>query len=204
MSQRLRNIALLDTLDLEVGVAGVGPANSNQRNKMTSPTTETELGVVERHQFEETLRVITEGTAAVTGSDFFRSLVRHLAQALEVRYAFLAECTNEAKTAVQTLAFWTGKEFGADITFPLAGTPCEKVIGGEICCYPEHLQSLFPADKGLADLRAESYIGIPLRGSKGDILGHLAVIDDQPMKDIQRHFPVMQIFAGRAGVELER
>ena len=171
---------------------------------MTSSATETEFAVTERRQVEETLRVITEGTAAVTGSDFFRSLVRHLAQALQVRYAFLAECTNNAKTEVQTLAFWTGKDFCADITFSLAGTPCERVIGGEMCCYPERLQSLFPEDKGLVDLRAESYLGIPLRGSKGDILGHLAVIDDQPMTDIQRHFPVMQIFAGRAGVELER
>jgi formate hydrogenlyase transcriptional activator len=204
MSQWLRNIAIPDTLDAsKVKQRGVGD-NSTLRNEMTNPTTEAELGGAERRQFEETLRVITEGTAAVTGSDFFRSLVRHLAQALQVRYAFLAECTNQAKTAVQTLAFWTGKEFDADITFPLAGTPCEKVIGGEMCCYPEHLQSLFPKDKGLVDLRAESYIGIPLRGSKGDILGHLAVIDDQPMKDIQRHFPVMQLFAARAGVELER
>ena len=171
---------------------------------MTSLIAEADLGAIERHQVEETLRMITEGTAAVTGSDFFHSLVRHLAQALQVRYAFLAECTDQAKTAVQTLAFWTGKDFGADITFSLAGTPCEKVIGGEMCYYPEHLQSLFPEDKGLVDLAAESYLGIPLRGSKGEILGHLAVIDDQQMKDIQRHFPVMQIFAGRAGVELER
>ncbi|HWP57074.1 MAG TPA: sigma 54-interacting transcriptional regulator [Candidatus Acidoferrales bacterium] len=153
---------------------------------------------------EETLRIITEATAAVTGSDFFRSLVRHLAEALQARYAFIAECTDETKTAVQTMAFWAGESFGDDISFSLRGTPCERVVGGDMCCYPERLQSLFPEDKILADLGAESYLGVPLRGSNGEILGHLAVMDDRPANDMQRHLPVMRIFAARAGVELER
>src|SRR5260370_36282358 len=41
---------------------------------------------------EQGLRPSAEGTAAVTGRDFFYSLVRHLAAALRVRYAFLTEC----------------------------------------------------------------------------------------------------------------
>ncbi|MGH7848527.1 MAG: hypothetical protein ACREQW_25590, partial [Candidatus Binatia bacterium] len=86
---------------------------------------------------EEILRIVTEGTATVTGGDFFRSLVRHLAQALQVRYAFVAQCTEETKTAVQTMAFWTGENCGENITFSLHGTPCENVISGEACCYPQ-------------------------------------------------------------------
>ncbi|MGH7844044.1 MAG: sigma 54-interacting transcriptional regulator, partial [Candidatus Binatia bacterium] len=84
------------------------------------------------------------------------------------------------------------------------GTPCERVVGGDVRCYPERLQSLFPEDKILVDLRAESYLGVPLRGSKGEILGHLAVMNDRAANDMQRHLPVMRIFAARAGVELER
>ena len=41
---------------------------------------------------EELLRALAEGTAGVTGREFFRSLARHAAKALAVRYAFLAEC----------------------------------------------------------------------------------------------------------------
>jgi hypothetical protein len=51
---------------------------------------------------EETLRAVVEGTAAVTGGEFFRSLVRHLARALHVRYAFIAECTDDTKSSVFT------------------------------------------------------------------------------------------------------
>ena len=153
---------------------------------------------------EELLRVVTEGTAAVTGSDFFRSLVRHLSQALVVRYAFIAECTDAAKTKVRTLAFWTGAGFGDDVAFLLRGTPCEKVIGGEVCCYPKSLQALFPEDEGLVGLNAESYMGLPLCDSSAEILGHLVVMDDKPMRATQRYIPVLRIFAARAAVELQR
>lgn len=158
----------------------------------------------DRYQAEEILRFVTEGTAAVTGGDFFPSLVRHLAQALHVRYAFVAECTDRDKTEVRTLAFWIGDGFGEDITFSLRGTPCEKVIGGDVCCYPERLQAHFPDDKGLVELGAESYLGVPLYDSTGRVLGHLVVMDDKPMSDVHPNVPILRIFAARAGVELER
>ena len=49
--------------------------------------------VTDEHKLaEDALRSIVNGTAAVTGGDFFASLVRHLASALQVRYGFLSEC----------------------------------------------------------------------------------------------------------------
>ena len=161
-------------------------------------------GISERRRAEETLRAITEGTAAVTGGDFFRPLARHLAQALQIRYSFITECTDETKTQVRTLASWTGDNFGEDMTFSLRGTPCEQVIAGDVCHYPNRLQSLFPEDKDLVALKAESYLGVPLYGASGRILGHLVVMDDKPMADMQRHVSILRIFAARAGVELER
>jgi PAS domain S-box-containing protein len=164
----------------------------------------TATGIAEHRRAGELLRAITEGTAAVTGRDFFRSLVRHLARALRVRYAFIAECTDETQNRVRTLAFWTGEDFGDNVTYLIRGTPCEKVIGGEVCWYPERLQMLFPEDKDLVILQAESYLGVPLPGSSGDILGHLVVMDHKPMATRPRDVSILRIFAARAGVELER
>jgi len=165
---------------------------------------ETKQEIVERKSAEETLRAITEGTAAVTGSDFFRPLVRHLAHALQVRYAFIAECTDATKTRVHTLAFWKGDDFGENFAYPLAGTPCANVIGGEARCYPERLTLLFPEDKDLVTLNAESYLGVPLHDSSGNILGHLAVMDNKPMNAKPHDISILKTFAARAGAELER
>jgi len=155
--------------------------------------------IIETKPAEEILQVITEGTAAVTGGDFFRSLVRCLAMALQVRYAFVTECTDVTMTRVRTLAFVKNQEISENIEFDLAGTPCERVIGGDVVYYPEKLEDFFPGRNGL-----EAYLGIPLFDSTGRILGHLAVTNDGPMMLQARDMTVIKIFAARAGAELER
>lgn len=152
----------------------------------------------------ELLQHLAAGTASSTGADFFKSLVRHVASALRVRYAFVTQCTDATLTRVRTLAFWDGKDFGDNFEYALAGTPCENVIAGSVCYYPKALQMLFPKDVGLVEWGAESFLGIPIRDSWQRILGHLAVFDDKPMDDRPRGVSILRIFAARAGVELER
>jgi hypothetical protein len=152
----------------------------------------------------QTLRAVTEATAGVTGEEFFRSLVRHLAQALQMRYAFIAECVDDIKTQVRTLAFWNGAEFADNVGFPLSGTPCENVVGGKDCYHPERLQHLFPKDVGLVKLNAQSYIGVPVLNSNGEILGHVVVMDDKPRDELDQYLPLLHTFGARAGAELER
>jgi formate hydrogenlyase transcriptional activator len=160
--------------------------------------------VTQRRRAMQTLRAVTEGTAGVTGSEFFRSLVRNLAQALQMRYSFIAECIDETKAQVRTLALWNGEGFGDEISFPLLGTPCEIVIGGKDCFYPERLQQLFPADAALVKLNAQSYIGVPVLNSNGQILGHVVVMDDKPREELEQYIPLLRTFGARAGAELER
>jgi transcriptional regulator with GAF, ATPase, and Fis domain len=158
----------------------------------------------ERRRAEEMLRAVTEGTAAVTGEDFFASLVRHLAAALEVRYAFVARCLDDSKARAQTLAFWQGDHLGANFTYDVAETPCFHVLDGIVCHYAENVRALFPYDQDLSDLGAESYMGFPILNAASQVIGHLAVLDDQPMPEDARGMAVLKIFAARAGAELER
>jgi len=157
-----------------------------------------------RRQADETLRSIVEGTAAVTGGDFFSSLVQHLASALQVRYAFVAECQDRARTRARTLAFWKGDAFGENFAYEVAATPCRTVLEGQLCHYPEQVQQLFPGDPDLVELGAQSYLGLPIADTSGRPIGHLAVLDDKPLLDASQDIPIMQIFAARAGAELER
>src|SRR5580765_7726246 len=77
---------------------------------------------------EELLRAIIQGTAATTGTQFFRSLVKHLAEGLHVRFAFVAECLPNLRA--RSLAFFQDSHFGADFEYALPGTPCMKVAEG--------------------------------------------------------------------------
>jgi PAS domain S-box-containing protein len=148
-------------------------------------------------------RAIVEGTAESTGEAFFKSLVEHLAAALGLQYAFVAEFAN-VHDRVRTLAYWTKDRIAENIEFELAGTPCEDVVGGALCHYPFGVHERFPRDQALVDLKIQSYLGVPLKDSSGQVLGHLAVFDTQPMPEEPRKLLVFRIFASRAAAELNR
>jgi len=152
-----------------------------------------------------TLRKIDEGTAAATGAEFFHSLVKSLAEALQTKYAFVSRFVEGTRTRVQTLAFWKGDGFLENFEYDLAHTPCERVLAGEVCLFPEKVQDLFPDHReDLAKLGVESYLAIPVSDRSGIVMGHLAVMDTKPMHDDARVLSVFKIFGVRAGAELER
>ncbi|MCA9420276.1 MAG: sigma 54-interacting transcriptional regulator, partial [Nitrospira sp.] len=149
------------------------------------------------------LRLVDEGTAATSGGEFFQALARNLAKALRVQYAFVGELL-EGQNRVRTLAFWKGEAFLENFEYDLAGTPCEKVMRGEICHFDHGVQTLFPADKDLVKLQAESYLAIPLVGPDGIVLGHLAALDVKPLAASPQDYSIFKIFGARAATELSR
>lgn len=160
--------------------------------------------ISDRKRTQESLRLIVEGTASKIGTEFFQSLVRYLAEVLQMRYTFITQFTDETKTCVRTLAFWNENDWGENFEYNLAGTPCAEVFGNGLCIYPRAVQQQFPDDLDLVHLGVESYIGITLKDSNHQLLGHLAVMDVKPMNDPNTPELIIKIFAARAGAELER
>jgi PAS domain S-box-containing protein len=160
--------------------------------------------IAERRLAENALRLVIEGTSAVTGGSFFRSLVRHLASALNVRYVVVVQNPVRLGVPARTIALWAGNDFGSPLEYELEGTPCEDVMAGEACSYAHDAQRLFPEARILAELGVESYLGVPVLDSGGKVVGLLSVMHDQPVSDEERKLSILKIFAARAGVELER
>jgi signal transduction histidine kinase len=148
------------------------------------------------------LRSLFEATATSIGDEFFHALIRHLAEALEVRMAFMSEVLDDRLRA-QTLAMYLDGEFTENMEYVIKGTPCEMVLNGEINQIRSNLCLLYPEEK-LEELQAESYLGIPLIGSTGIVLGHVVAIDDKPMIEKSHDFSTLEVFAARASAELER
>lgn len=143
------------------------------------------------------LRKILEGTAHAAGDDFFRALVEKLCEATGVANAFVAEFT-KVKTRVRTIALYCDGKFTEE-EWDLAGSPCEDVVNGGLCHYASGLGKKYPRWSNL-----ESYLGVPLKDAKGEVLGHLAVYSEQAMPLREELLYTFQIFAARAASELSR
>jgi PAS domain S-box-containing protein len=150
-------------------------------------------------RIEDVLREMAEGTSGAYGDMLFRSLVQHFALALQVPRAFITECCDWPPTRVRALAHWAEGGFADTFEYELKGTPCEGVMEGRTCFYPQGVGELFPREKDW-----ESYLGVPVYGSAGRVIGHLAFLDRRPMPEELPVDAIFRVFAARAGAELER
>ena len=149
------------------------------------------------------LQRVVQGTAQGTGQEFFRALVRHIAEAMDVRYAVAAEFP-KAPPHVRTLAFWERDRVADNFEYDSTGTPCAEVALGGLVHYSTGVSEKFPAATPLVERGIDSYMAEPFLDGQGKILGHLAVFDERPMPAGPLRASIFRIFASRASAELER
>jgi PAS domain-containing protein len=101
--------------------------------------------IAERRIDEElALRAVVEGTASETGKEFYRALVRNLAQALDTYGAWLTEY-DEQRDRLRALAFWFGDEWIDGFEYGIAGTPCETTVRERRMVHiPDRVVELYP------------------------------------------------------------
>lgn len=150
------------------------------------------------------LKKIVEGISDHTGEVFFQQLVKNLAEALDAHGVWVTEYLKD-KNRLRALAFWLSDHFVDEYEYDVPGTPCEPVLENKhICHVPDRVIELYPNDPDLPPLGAVSYMGLALRDEQGKVLGHLALLDNKPMKEIPEVFAIFKIFAARAAAEMRR
>lgn len=160
-------------------------------------------GSAEADSDSRMLQWIARATAPHTGQDFFRILMRNLAEAFGLRRAFIAECINRPTTRVRTLAFWSDAQFRDDFEFDLAGTPCEMTLrDGRVYCVDQDLQQRYAWARRQS---LDSYLGAPIfDGSGQQLIGHVAFETSGRIDPGILQNPLFQIFVSRAAAELRR
>ena len=150
------------------------------------------------------LETLLEGTAAQTGAPFFSTLVRSLADALQVDGAWVTEYLKGPRR-LRAFSFWLRDHYLTDYEYDIRDSPCETAIEQkQLVRYPQNVIELFPRDAELPALNAVAYMGMPFLDENGSVLGHLAVIDSKPLPDDPELEAVFRIFAVRASAELRR
>jgi hypothetical protein len=134
-----------------------------------------------------------------TGKAYFDALVEHLCNVTGVAVAFVVESVDLTGERVCPLASWGVEHFRDGRCYDTLGTPCERLRRGGPSVFPDHLAERFPNDRWLSSTGMRSYVGLPLLDAGGSVLGHLGVLDDQPMTDPQGIAAILEAFVLRSG-----
>nr|WP_320114567.1 EAL domain-containing protein [uncultured Desulfuromonas sp.] len=158
--------------------------------------------ISDRKQAQRALNALVTSTVGSTGKACFEKILRELCLYFEVDGALIG-VVNEGGH-VECLSMLFQGRYRDDYSYPLFGSPCEKVFRNEVCFYPSGVRDLFPNDVDFKQMGVDSYFGIPLVNSEQKVVGVLNGFSRQRM-----HLPadareILSIVAARAASELER
>lgn len=162
----------------------------------------THQDISERKRAEEALHTLLRSMVEITGEDFFERATRELCRWFEVDGANIGELVdNNHITALATII---DDKLVEGFQYPLAGTPCNRVVLDGAQLYPQGVQDLFPSDKDLIILQIEGYAGVPIRDMDGKVIGIVWVVSRKPLHLEPEWMDVMEIIAARISAEIAR
>lgn len=154
-------------------------------------------------KYRSSIEVIARGVSYQSGHLFYEHLVTHLGTIFDAKYCFIGLLDSGA-TTVKTKALSADGDIIKNFSYALSGSPCERVLGKEVCHYPDDVQTLFPEDTLLKDMDIHSYIGAPIVSEDGHPVGLLVVLDGKRKEFSQQMQHILDIFSARASAELQR
>ncbi|GAM28889.1 hypothetical protein SAMD00019534_120650 [Acytostelium subglobosum LB1] len=156
---------------------------------------------MERIKYEELLNFFVEYSCA-SSNEHFHSLTKYLCYYLDANYAMV--CQFIPPDTGMTLSFCRDGVIQKNMEYQLPGTPCYELHRRKPVYYSNNLIQAFPEDKWLEDNGIESYLGIPLMDSTGEMLGHLTVMSNKTINSDIIHTSLMAAVANKITMELER
>jgi nitrogen-specific signal transduction histidine kinase len=158
---------------------------------------------IEYLRAEEALSALLRGTAKVTGAKFFKELSILLCRTFDVKYAFIGKISNNKKTLqiVESCGPFNDSGFN---NYALQGTLVENVLKGYTTFYPSGSFGLFPGDTFVVENKIEGFMGTPVFGNSGEVIGLIAFMNDKPIHEIPNSRYILSIFASRTAAEFQR
>lgn len=145
------------------------------------------------------------GAWACAGEEFFVEVLAALAACTQADFGMVGEIVETAGgRAIRSFAVRDQGKPAGNFTVPVKGTPCERVLLGQVCYYPSGVQSMFPDSRWLAQEGMQAYYGIPLRDAAGDPRGLLMLMFREPQPEVERLTGLVELVVSRASVEFER
>lgn len=179
--------------------------------EVTLPTnSEQELWLINditaRKQNERLLRILTDVTSCVNGSEFYLQLVKGICDALQLKCVLLAQhlLDGQAIKRCSTIGVCLDGKIVPNFEYEIAGTPCENAVGSESCTIHSGVKDLYPDDHFLVEHQIEAYFSVPMIDKDDVVNGHLILLSQQPIHENLSEISAIKNFTFQAATELSR
>ncbi|WP_415884574.1 EAL domain-containing protein [Neptuniibacter sp. QD34_54] len=156
-----------------------------------------------REEITRLLQTIAKDVSGLQGLTYFETLGEFLSNTLDADMVIISKLS-EDKESINALAAYIDKQKIDNLSYPLAGTPCETVIEEGSMVFNGNVQELYPEDEDLFKLDLHSYIGTPMYDAHGQVIGHLAVLKRKEFEQTGKTQLIIDSVTSRAASELIR
>jgi signal transduction histidine kinase len=155
----------------------------------------------------DTLKALAIASSDLSSEEVFRLLAKNLQQALSVKVAFIAECSDDTPEQFRLLAYCLGD----DVIKSLEGqavryedTPCRLLKERDKAMVTFDLWREYPQQPSFEELGLQSYLGIAIHDQSGRQIGHVALQNDRAMNSSFAETELVNLLTDRVQVELQR
>lgn len=162
--------------------------------------------ITDQRKNERLLHSLSSATSGIRGTQFFKHLVKELADALKLKAVLLVKHqldTGDVQKCKTIGVCFDGK-IVPDFEYELAGTPCEHAVKQETFVVHNGVAEQYPEDLYLVEHQIESYFSLQMKNREGEILGHLILMSDRPVYENLCEIPSIKNYMFRAASELYR
>ncbi|UWQ07288.1 ATP-binding protein [Aliiroseovarius crassostreae] len=154
-----------------------------------------------------TLSALLQDAEADDSNARFPRLAASLQAALALKTVFIAECVDSDPDHFRILGYClAGVDVPAlqGVLVPYEGSPCDGLRHGKKLLIEEGLQQMFPNQPAFAEQGVQAYLGIALHDADGQVIGHVALLNDRCMSERLGESDLLRLLVHRVETELRR
>lgn len=156
-------------------------------------------------ELEDLLNALSVRSASYEDTNtFFLRCIERVASFYDVEYAFIGLLDDRDKQLINTYIVWNNGQLIDNFQYNLVGTPCEEVVNLEHEIITKGAACRYPNDVMLSQMGIESYLGSPLLGVSGQLLGLFSIMGTHELEPPPWMIAVLDSVATRFSLEFER
>ncbi len=154
-----------------------------------------------REKYESSIQTLVRSTVGLTGQACLDEITCNLCQWLGADGASISLFQNDYLD-VQACCF-NERRIGR-FCLPISDTPYVEILDGEYRFLTENVAVDYPAVNGAGLPEIDSFIGMPMLGHEGQVIGAISVFSRESIQAVPHIEELLSVIASRAATECER